>query len=47
MKEILQEYGELILEISGGMFLLGILASLFLGSPFTGFLEQYIHCVVG
>lgn len=47
MKEIVEEYGEFIIEaVSGGLFL-GILTYFFLGSPMATLIHLFITSLLG
>ena len=47
MKEIIEEYGEVVVEAVSGALLLGILAYFFLGSPMTTLIHSFIISVLG
>jgi len=47
MKEIVEEYGEFVIEAISGVILLGIIAILFFGTPMTALIQKFIMSVLG
>lgn len=47
MQEIVEEYGEFIIEAVSGVLLLGILVYFFFGSPMTSLIQKFIISVLG
>lgn len=47
MQEIMEEYGEFIIEMVSGALLLGIIGACFLGTPMTTMVYRFITSVMG
>lgn len=47
MSEIIEEYGEFIIETISGILLIGIFSVFFLGTPMDGMIQKFITSVMG
>lgn len=47
MHELMDEYGEVIIEVISGVLLLGIIGSSFLGSPIASMVQRFVTSVIG